>query len=201
MVDGLSQRHRAVRASWESKKPVDTVWQTNDLVDYASASYTLGYGREENVPVEHHREVLFTKPRLWLVVDRLHARDKKQHTYENLFHLNADQAEADPEAGIVVTSNPTGANVALIPIDMGNWQLEIVKGQEEPTVQGWLMTNKHNVLRPVPTAIYRCKEAKDARIATLIAPLRQGEAGTDCRTDSDNSRRTGERTRVSRDVA
>ena len=176
MVDGLPQRHRSVRASWESKKPVDNVWQTNDLVDYASASYTLGYGRSENIPVEHHREVLFIKPRLWLVVDRLHAKDKKQHSYESLFHLNADEAEADSVTGVVVTSNPTGANVALIPIDMGDWQVDIVKGQEKPTVQGWLTTNRHNVLRPVPTAVYRCRKASNATIAYLIAPLRQGEA-------------------------
>ena len=176
MVDGLSQRHRAVRASWESKQPVDTIWQTNELVDYASASYTLGYGRNENVPVNHHREVLFIKPRLWLVVDRLHAKDKKPHTYESLFHLNADEVDADPETGVVVTTNPTGANVALLPIEAKDWQLDIVKGQEEPTVQGWLTTNRHNVLRPVPTAVYRYKTDGDATIAYLIAPLRQGEA-------------------------
>ena len=57
MVDGLPQRHGAVRASWESKQPVDTVWYTSDQLDYAAASYTLGYGRDENVPVEHHRDV------------------------------------------------------------------------------------------------------------------------------------------------
>ncbi len=176
MVDGLPQRHKAVRASWESKEPVDTIWHTSDQLDYAAASYTLGYGRDENVPVEHHRDVLFIKPRLWLVIDRLHPKDERSHTYESLFHLNADEAEADPETGVVVTSNSTGANVALLPIDMGDWQIDIVKGQEEPTVQGWLMTNKHNVLRPVPTAVYRCEKTGDATIAYLIAPLRQGES-------------------------
>ena len=175
MVDGLPQRHRAVRVSWESKQPVDTIWHTSDQLDYVAAGYTLGYGRNENVPVEHHRDVLFIKPRLWLVVDRLHAKDENSHTYESLFHLNADEAQGDSETGAVVTSNPTGANVALLPIAMDDWQLDIVKGQEEPTVQGWLMTNKHNVLRPVPTAIYRCKKAGDAQIAYLIAPLRHGE--------------------------
>jgi hypothetical protein len=84
--------------------------------------------------------------------------------------------EADAKTGVVVTSNPTGANVALLPVDLGQWQLGIVKGQEEPTVQGWLTTNRHNVLRPVPTAVYRCEKAGDTRIAYLIAPLQQGEA-------------------------
>ncbi len=176
MVDGLPQRHRAVRASWESKEPVDTVWHTSEVLDYAASKYTLGYGRDENVPVEHHRDVVFLKPRLWLVVDRLKANDEKCHTYESLFHLNADAAVADAETGVVVTSNPTGANVALVPIELGDWHLDIVTGQEEPTVQGWLMTNKHNVLRPVPTAVYRCEKAGGAQIAYLIAPLRQGEA-------------------------
>ncbi len=176
MVDGLPQRHRAVRDSCEALKPVETAWHTTDLLDYAAAKYMLGYGRDENVPVEHHRDVLFIKPRLWLVVDRLVANDENRHTYESLFHLNADEAQADAETGIVVTCNPSGANVALIPVEMGDWQIDIVQGQEEPTVQGWLMTNQHNVLRPVPTAVYRCEEARDARIAYLIAPLREGEA-------------------------
>ena len=175
MVDGLPQRHGAVRSSWEAGEPVDSVWHTGERIDYVGAKYTLGYGRSENVPVEHERNVLFIKPRLWLVVDRLTSRDDKPHTYESLFHLNADDARAETETGAVVTSNPTGANVALLPVELGKWGVRIVKGQEEPTVQGWLTTNRHNVLRPVPTVVYRCEQEENARIAYLIAPLRQGE--------------------------
>ena len=176
MVDGLPQRHRAVRASWEAKQPVDTVWFTSDAVDYAAAGYALGYGREENVPVEHCRDILFIRPRLWLVVDRLQAKDQQRHTYESLFHLDADGVDMDAETGVVVTSNPTGANVALLPVKWDGWRVDIVEGQEEPTLQGWLMTHRHNVHRAVPTAVYRCEKEGDTTIAYLIAPLRQGES-------------------------
>jgi hypothetical protein len=175
MVDGLDQRHRSHPESFKSAKPVDTTWVTTDSFDFAAASYTLGYGREENVPVDHRRSILFAKPRLWLVVDELHAKDDKPHKYESLFHLDAPSASADNATGVVVTQHPAGANLALIPVQFDGWQVDLVEGQEKPVVQGWLPTGKHNVLRPVPTAVYHRTASGEARIAYLLAPLREGE--------------------------
>ena len=176
MVDGLDQRHRAVRESFHTDRPVDTTWVTTAALDFASGDYTLGYGREENVPVEHRRSVLFIKPRLWLVVDRLHAGDDLPHKVQSLFHLDVSDVEVDPATGTVVTTDASGPNVALLPVGFDGWQIEIVKGQTEPIVQGWLPTAKHNVLRPVPTAVYHRLVVGDAMIAYVIAPLKPGEA-------------------------
>jgi hypothetical protein len=175
MVDGLDQRHRAVRESFESPEPVETIWLTNDAFDFAEAEYSLGYGIEENVPVTHRRSVLFIKPRLWLVIDRLHPEDEAVHEYRSLFHLNAADASVDQSSGTVVSTDPAGPNVALIPVCHDGWQVEIIKGQTEPVVQGWLPTVRHNELRPVPTAVYSRRQPGDALMACIIAPLRQGE--------------------------
>ena len=176
MVDGLDQRHRAVRDSFESKEPVDTTWLTNDVLDFAQAEYSLGFGLAENVRVVHRRSVLFIKPRLWLVVDRLHPEDEAAHQYESLFHLNAADATVNESSGAVVSVNPTGPNVALIPVCRHGWQVKIIQGQEEPSVQGWLPTARHNELRPVPTAVYSRRQTGDATMACVIAPLREAEA-------------------------
>lgn len=176
MVDGLDQRHSAVRESFQTDRPVDTTWISTETLDFASGDYTLGYGRAENVPVQHRRSVLFIKPRLWLVVDRVHPADDLPHKVESLFHLDAPDVEVDPATGAVVTTNPTGPNVALLPVGFDGWQIEIVQGQTEPVVQGWMPTLEHNELRPVPTAVYRRETSGDTVMACLIAPLKPGDA-------------------------
>ncbi len=120
--------------------------------------------------------MLFIKPRLWLVVDRLHPTDDLPHQYESLFHLDVSDVEVDPTTGTVLTTDSSGPNVALLPVGFDGWQIKIVKGQTEPTVQGWLPTAKHNVLRAVPTAVYHRQVAGDTTIAYVIAPLKPGEA-------------------------
>jgi len=178
MVDGLDQRRAVVRESWKAAGSAisdGSGWLTTDAFDFASAAYTQGYGRDENVPVEHRRSVLFLKPRLWLVVDELHPTDGKPHRYESLFHLDAPDARADQASGTVVTQDPAGANLALIPVQLDGWQVEVVKGQERPVVQGWLPTGKHNVLRPVPTAVYHRTAGGDPQLAYFLVPLREGE--------------------------
>ena len=52
---------------------------------------------------------------------------------------------------------------------------EIVQGQTDPVVQGWLPTGVHNVLRPIPTTIFRWKAKGPTQVAFLLVPTRPGQ--------------------------
>jgi len=51
----------------------------------------------------------------------------------------------------------------------------MVKGQETPTVQGW-MPRGHGIrgVRPIPTIVYECRSAEPVMLVTVFQPLRDG---------------------------
>ncbi len=86
----------------------DTVWVTEDAFGLLRGTYRDGCGLairepregrrperddfEIDVTVTHTRSVLFLKPDYWIIVDALAASDDVEHSYEFLFHLDADEA-------------------------------------------------------------------------------------------------------------
>ena len=126
-----------------------------------------GYGPERIKSVTHTRQIVFVKPDYWVVFDTLtpavhevtaRSHDDEVHTYESPFHLEADDVELDEETGTVTTRNLDDSNLAIIPLKDSDLDFEIVSGQEEPVVQGWVFAGDYSV-RPIPTPIYK-KSAK-----------------------------------------
>ena len=95
--------------------------------------------------------MLFFKPDLFVIVDELEPRDGKAHTYETLFHLDAPSVDVE---GLRVATQ--GAGPSLTVAGFGADAVKIVKGQTEPTVQGWLPDHAagYGGVKPIPTAIY-----------------------------------------------
>lgn len=165
LVDGLEQnRRKSPTDTFVVKRPLAHVWESNPTFDHAAAVYEEGWGPKAQRLVRQTRHVFYLKPDLVIVADELEPRDDKAHTYEALFHLDAGDAAVD---GLRVATQNAGPNLTVLAF--GADSVNIVKGQKEPVVQGWLPDHAggYGGIRPIPTAIYR-KEAT-GKITLLYA--------------------------------
>jgi len=182
MVDGLSQaRRKCDRETYVVKEPpASNVWRSSPRLDYAAGQYDEGYGPQRDVKVVHRREVVFVKPGYWLVVDQFTGNGR--HRYESLWHFDANEAEVDPTGPVVRTIDP-GPNCLVAAAAQPGLAVKIVKGQTEPTVQGFIAAERwrpswkaptakrpEHGKREVPTAIFAMEAELPARMVYVIWP-------------------------------
>ena len=187
MVDGLPQRRRdGLRSEYiVDEPPPANVWLSSDKLDYAAGQYDQGYGDKRQVEVVHRREVVFVKPDYWLVIDTLSGEG--EHLFESMFHFDADEAEIDAAGHSVRTVDP-GPNCLIAATEQPGLEARIVKGQTEPTIQGfvagasWRPSWKHpdaerpeHGKREVPTAVFSLRARAPARMVYVIYPYTKDE--------------------------
>jgi hypothetical protein len=183
-VDGQDQNRRLGynRTQFDVMAPSDGTLRVGPAVDVAEGVYDEGYGPDAARTVRHTRKVIFLKgmdsglpaPCL-LVIDRLTPTDDAAHTYELLWHLNAETAVAD---GLAVHSADAGQpNLTILPAQAPNLAVRVVSGQETSEFQGWKAIKNHQQgeYAPTPTAIYEWTVIGPARLVTLLYPSRPGE--------------------------
>ena len=170
LVDGLEQnRRKEPKESFVVKEPLPHVWESNDTFDHAAASYEEGWGPQGQRLVRHLRHVFYLKPDLFIVADELTPTDDKSHTYEALFHLDTEAVTVD---GLRVTTSNSGPNLTVIGFQADG--VQIVKGQKEPVVQGWLPARAggYGGIKPIPTAIFRKSAAGPVVMLYALCPTR-----------------------------
>ena len=174
LVDGLEQnRRKEPKATFVVKTPLPHVWESNDTFDHAAASFEEGWGPDARRLVRQTRHVFFLKPDLFIIADQLEPQDGKPHTYEALFHLDADDATVD---GLRVATANSGPNLTVLAF--GADSVKIVKGQKEPVVQGWLPAHSggYGGIRPIPTAIYRKESQGPVTLLYALCPTAKAAA-------------------------
>jgi len=174
-VDDQDQNRRSDRKTWvlaEPFGPLDNLWVTRDAFDFAVGRYGSGYGSKPTIPVLHTRAIVFVKPDYWVLFDMLEPKDDKEHSYESLFHLNAEDAQADAKSLAVTTrGDAKGPNMVVWPVAAtARLNVAVVKGVEEEPVQGWA----NGPWRAVPTARITWKGPGTVRVATVLYPLAPG---------------------------
>jgi hypothetical protein len=176
LVDGQGQaRGGQPRQNYIADKPVDLAFRSNERYDYARGVYDEGFSKRDQRPARHTREVLFLKQEsLFVVRDTLEPLDAKPHLYEALWHLDVNAVDVDTEKGTVETRD-AGANLRIVPFCDKGVNARVVKGQETPTVQGWMPLG-HGIrgVRPILTVIYGCQSAEPITLVTVFQPLRDG---------------------------
>ena len=65
-----------------SQGPIDAHWQTNAAFDFASSDYAQGYGPLRKLIASQRRDVLFLKPNIFVVADRMHPNDSATHQFQ-----------------------------------------------------------------------------------------------------------------------
>ncbi|NOZ20560.1 MAG: hypothetical protein GXP25_05660 [Planctomycetes bacterium] len=167
LVDGQGQHRRGLKETYAVEKPLPNKWFTGEQLDYATGKYDWGYGPKRDTSVAHERKVVFVKADYWVVFDRLVGKGK--HTFESLFHLDAEDAAIDSKMKSVRTTERDRANILIVPLATKNLSVTIVKGRKDP-VQGWIPSKK----RPIPTAIYKKEASCPTTFAYVLYPYRGG---------------------------
>ena len=177
-VDGQDQHERGrPRQEYVVKEPLPHTWISGDSFDYAAASFDQGYGPQFSTQpadrtVQHHRKILFVKPDFWLMADFLTSSDEAEHTAESLFHLDVPAARATKNG--VHTLDDGGPKLDIHVAASAPLQKQIVSGQKEPEVQGWIPRGGPYECQPIPTAVFRARWSGSMAIAYLLYPLPAG---------------------------
>ncbi|MBT3380097.1 MAG: heparinase [Lentisphaerae bacterium] len=177
MIDGLEQKRRgAPRETYVSTAPLPNRWLASDTCDFAEGWYDEGYGEDKKRIATHHRRVLFVKPQYWLVIDRLTPADNAAHRYDALFHLNTADATTDDATGAVLGTTDGQPGLAIVPLTEEARAVEIINGQEEPCVQGWVPGGGKYEMQPIPTPVFTSEAPGPVTMAWMLMPLRPDEA-------------------------
>jgi hypothetical protein len=172
MVDGREQNQRGKpRDEYVAREPLPHTWVTQPSFDFASASYSEGYGPQRDRSVTHTRSILFIKPELWIVTDFLDASDDREHTYESMFHLDTLKADVVGNRKSVETQNRDNGNLGIYGALPANAEISVVAGQEEPIVQGWIPRGKPYECQPLPTAVFKAQGRGITEMSYVICPI------------------------------
>ena len=166
IVDNLPQRvNRSNRRDLVPSEPVPLVWETTEKYDYTVAVYDGDYGKQDNRIVKHERQVLFVKPDLILVADKLTSLDNQSHRYEARWHVNSTKTGRVND--LIFTTDIAQPNLAIVPLLSTN--VQSASAQEKPDIRGWWV--KRDGPMPTTTVSHTVSGAGVQHILTLLMPL------------------------------
>lgn len=163
MVDGVSQAEPAGPFSWQERPRARLRrWVSTDEFDLADAEHDA-YARLRD-PVRHRRQVLFVKPRYWVLVDDLVGTET--HEVELRFQFGPVKASLEPERW----ARAVAGGHALLIRAFASVPLEarLRQGRLEPT-EGWLSPD-YGRRQPAPVLVYSGAAGLPLRIVTLLLP-------------------------------
>jgi hypothetical protein len=160
-----------------SQGPIDAHWQTNAVFDFASGTYTQGYGPSHKPIASQTRDVLFLKPNIYVVADRLRPNDSLSHRYQARWQVKTTSSRIEPATQSMITEDRGLANIAIVPLLVDSLRVDSVSGQEKPEILGWdFRKDEVPPLVPETTLLHTVTGSGPRLILTLLLPLRPGEA-------------------------
>ncbi|MBE6593623.1 MAG: hypothetical protein E7642_06475 [Ruminococcaceae bacterium] len=173
LVDALAQTREEPKSVSE---PIDAGWITNDVFDYATATYDSSFGGKKSAT--HKREVRFCKPGFFIVADTLTSVDGNAHDYELLFHLDTTQVkELDEYQNGVMSEYGDTYEIVIIPLDQdpSSVELNCISGSTDP-IKGWYNGRNDEVLHEAMTVSRTVSDVEDFKFTTLLFPVKSGDA-------------------------
>ncbi len=173
IIDGLGQNrpHDPAEGGW---KEVDADWQSTPVFDFATGIYDEGYGPKRDHPAVHRRDVLFLKPDLFVVADRLVPNDATPHTYQARWNLATPATRTDPATRAVVTVDAGKPNLAVVPLLGEGLDVKAVSAQETPEILGWIVQRGESPRVPATTVVHVRAGVGQQIFLTLLVPLAKG---------------------------
>ena len=182
IVDGLAQNRPTTSTDvWHdpdlvAQGPIDAHWQTSSVFDFASGDYSEGYGPQRLTPATQQRDVLYLKPDLYIVADRMRPNDTASHTYQVRWQLLTTNTRVDPSTHVLETTDAGLPNIAVVPLLSKGVEVTAVSAQEAPEILGWNI-RVYEMPRRVPatTLLHTIAAPGPQLLLTLIVPLRPGQ--------------------------
>jgi hypothetical protein len=115
---------------------------------------------------KHTRTLFYVRRQYWIVIDKLETDRPRNIT--TLWHWHPDNLVQKEINGAVSTKNKKG-NLVIIPIGKSIWNVTLVKGQEEPVIQGWY-SPVYNSFEPGVTAVYSAEISGNKTFVWLLVP-------------------------------
>jgi len=183
IVDGLGQNRNLVSSDafhdpdLISQGPIDGHWESNAGFDFASGEYTEGYGPDRVEPARQQRDVLFLKPDLYVVADRIASKDGKAHTYQDRWQLLTTQTRLAPGTQVLETTDAGLANLVIVPLLGDGLEVRSASGQENPEILGWNVRKDMDPQNVPATTLLDTRTGTGEQVMlTLFVPLRPGQA-------------------------
>jgi hypothetical protein len=175
LVDGKGQDE----ADPETKSEIESgSYSIQDEADFCIASYNGGFNdisrHVENSAIpttkaKHTRAVLYLKGKYWIVVDNIKSDQPRFLTA--LWHFNPD-CSVSANGSVVFTNDSGKTNLSIKALSMLDWSVHLVKGQEDPVIQGWY-SEKYNNRVPAYCAEYKTRmPTNEVTFAWLLTPAR-----------------------------
>ena len=158
----------------------DLTFSTTPEKDVAVSDYALGYGEGDDYEnaVTHRRTVEFVKNRgvpFFRITDRLAAKDRKAHSYEQIWHL--ETCELDISDGAFTADYGDGVRLEA-KFRSENGRLVDMIGVKTPNLQGWmpvLPAGPHEH-RPIHTPILKGSFKGETTLLAVFLPVRSGRS-------------------------
>jgi hypothetical protein len=163
LVDGAEQRN-TLRQTVE---PLNANYEITDKYDFAKGMFEGPFEGIEG-DATHTRNVLYVRGKYWIVLDTIET--DRARDIEALWHYHPDCSVV--ASGQSVVSNDTDkGNIRIVPSGNVQWNVDIIKGQETPEIQGW-WSLKYNKKTPSPCAVYKTRIDGTTTFAWLILPAK-----------------------------
>lgn len=145
LIDGKGQtpRSRVARA------PLTDMFITTPAYDFVRGTYDEGYDGIDDT-VRHTRGVLYLRNRFWVVADRVVFQ--KPHRVQALWRYHPDCTVA-LEGRSATSVDANKANLRILPLGSMDWNVELVRGQKRPHIQGWYSAG-YNQKTPNTVVVY-----------------------------------------------
>jgi hypothetical protein len=160
LIDGKGQGPGPTHA----KEPLGKeTCQIADDFDYATGSFD-NY-KETGGEAEHIRSVFYVRGEFWVVVDRIITN--RPRNIAAMWHWHPS-CRVEKDGSVVKSVNKKG-NLAVVPLSDQEFEIEFVKGQEKPDIQGWY-SSEYNIFEPNMTSFYRTEINENATFVWLLLP-------------------------------
>ncbi|MBD3352390.1 MAG: hypothetical protein GF364_12960 [Candidatus Lokiarchaeota archaeon] len=160
-INGHGQR----RYKKENNSPIpNQKYRLTDDYDAILGAYCSGYTGLIANP-EHIRALIYFKNKYWIVIDRV--LTEQPITISTFWHFHPKcSVKLDNKA--VFTADGGKGNIRITPSLDLNWKLKLIKGVENPEIQGWY-SSEYNQKEPNWCAIYNADINPDIDQSTYFA--------------------------------
>ncbi len=148
-----------------AKEPIsNTKYKITKKYDIAKGSFNKYQGISGEV--KHSRTLYYERDKMWIVIDSVNTdRPRKVNTFWH-FHPSCKVTNDNEK---IYTSNQRG-NIAVIPVESSTkWNVELIKGQEKPHIQGWY-SREYSSFEPNIVADYSTNINSNARFIWVLVP-------------------------------